>query len=243
MALSRSTLQGREDFAVREWVKALPLGVGLPLMIGAASVKPDDAASNIAAWLHLLGIEHVPAWLSAPGIDNRIIAGSLSVGVIYAFLIWGIPALRRTEPKTIASKSEEEKASPTPTTQTIRHAFSEAQSIKVLPPFLGGNSTLRLANVGTLRLHTPYSMKLVTLILDVVPFDLAVKSDPRIEVQGAQGYFHSASAQYVFDVDKNKRQEITVAGRTFIITLLEIKRLSMAAVANPIEYVFGVSEK
>ena len=41
---------------MRDWIKALPLGLGLPIMIGAASVKPEDAVSNVAAWLHLLGL-------------------------------------------------------------------------------------------------------------------------------------------------------------------------------------------
>jgi hypothetical protein len=68
--------------------------MGLPMVIGAASVKPEDAASNVAAWLHLIGIVHLPAWLSAPGADNRIIFGSLGIGTVYAFLVWGVPALR-----------------------------------------------------------------------------------------------------------------------------------------------------
>ena len=78
---------------MRDWLKALPLGLGLPIVIGAASVKPEDAASNIAAWLHWMGVEHVPSWLSSPGIDNRIIEGALGIGAIYAFLIWGCPQL------------------------------------------------------------------------------------------------------------------------------------------------------
>jgi hypothetical protein len=80
---------------MREWIKALPLGLGLPVVIGAASVKPEDAASNVAAWLHLIGIERVPEWLTTPNVDNRIILGSLALGFIYAFLVWGVPALRR----------------------------------------------------------------------------------------------------------------------------------------------------
>jgi hypothetical protein len=64
-------------------------------VIGAASVKPEDAASNIAAWLHVAGFEHIPPWLSSPSIDSRMIEGSVAVGAIYAFIIWGIPALRQ----------------------------------------------------------------------------------------------------------------------------------------------------
>ena len=43
---------------MREWVKALPLTVGLPVVIGAASVKPEDAASNIAAWIEFAGFHN-----------------------------------------------------------------------------------------------------------------------------------------------------------------------------------------
>jgi hypothetical protein len=227
---------------MRDWIKALPLGLGLPVVIGAASVKPEDAASNVGAWLHLLGFEHLPAWLLSPGIDNRIIVGSVSVGAIYAFLIWGVPALRQRGTSTDRIAAENV-SPPGPTTQTVRRAFSARQSIKVLPPFLGGNMNLRLDNVAVLRLHAPYSMQLVTLILDVVPMDMSVNVSPGISIDGAQGYFHNPSAQYVFDVNQNKRREIAVAGRTFVVTLLEVKRLSMAGVANPIEYVFGISEK
>src|SRR5436190_4463900 len=84
---------------MRDWIKALPLGLGLPIMIGAASVKPEDAVSNVAAWLHLLGVEHTPQWLSAPGADKRVIIGSMVLGAIYAGLVWGVPALRRLGPK------------------------------------------------------------------------------------------------------------------------------------------------
>jgi hypothetical protein len=228
------------DSTLREWIKALPLTVGLPIVIGAASVKPEDAASNIAAWLQVAGFEHIPNWLASPNIDNRVIFGSLVVSTVYAFLIWGVPAIRRQSvPIPVPTPQPE----PTPSAKTIRHAFSETQSIKVAPPFLGGNMTLRLDNVATLGLHVPYSMQSAPLILDVVPMDLAVEHSPNVSVDGAQGYFHSGSANYVFDVQKNKRHDITVAGRTFIVTLQQVKKMDLPGVANPIEYVFGISEK
>jgi len=71
---------------------------------------------------------------------------------------------------------------------------------------------------------------------------MSVNASPGISIDGAQGYFHNPSGEYLFDVDQNKRREITVAGRMFLVTLLEVRRLSMAAV-DPIEYVFGISEK
>jgi hypothetical protein len=79
---------------MRDSLKILPLGLLLPLVIGAASVKPDDAVSNISAWAHQLGFEAVSRWLSNPAADNRVILGSLGVAALYAFLVWTIPAIR-----------------------------------------------------------------------------------------------------------------------------------------------------
>jgi hypothetical protein len=79
---------------MREFVKVLPLGLLLPLVIGAASVKPDDAISNISDWAHRLGFEGAAHWLANPAADNRIIAGSLGVAAIYAFMVWTVPAIR-----------------------------------------------------------------------------------------------------------------------------------------------------
>jgi hypothetical protein len=79
---------------MRELVKALPLGLLLPLVVGAASVKPDDAVSNFSAWATRFGITHVPDWVSSPAADNRIIFGAFGVAAIYAFLIWTVPIIR-----------------------------------------------------------------------------------------------------------------------------------------------------
>jgi hypothetical protein len=82
---------------MRQWVKALPLGFALPVAIGAASVKPEDVASNIAAWLHLVGVEKTPSWLATPDINKIVFIGSLGLGALYAFVVWGIPRFRRVE--------------------------------------------------------------------------------------------------------------------------------------------------
>lgn len=86
---------------MRDWIKALPLSLGLPIVIGVGSVKPEDAASNVAAWLHLAGVERVPEWLTGPNVDSRVILGSLGLGAVYAFLVWGVPALRPLSPPKI----------------------------------------------------------------------------------------------------------------------------------------------
>jgi hypothetical protein len=140
-------------------------------------------------------------------------------------------------------------ALPHPTKQTaippstsVRTAFSQTQSIKIAPPSFGGNETLRLADVATLKLFAPYSLTSVTLKLDVVPIALPNIKNPAIQIEGAQITIGDGTT-YTFDVGQNKRHEIAASGRAFIVTLLEVKKLDIAGVSNPIEYVFGISEK
>lgn len=126
---------------------------------------------------------------------------------------------------------------------SIRSLFSQTQSIKVLPSSLGGNSTLNLDNIATLILHVPYSMDSVTLLLDVVPVVFPDRYSNLITIEDAQYYNQSNGKQYVFDTGKNKRHEIDIGGRIFIVTLLKIIKLNVAKVSNAIEYQFGISEK
>lgn len=153
---------------------------------------------------------------------------------------WLARSEKRVLPQRSAREPDEQSA---PRATTVRTAFSQTQSIKVLPPSLGGNMTLRLDNAATLRLAAPYSMQMLTLVLDAAPVDLGVQTSPGVEVQGAQIYSHAGLSRYTFDVGPQKRQEITVTGRTFVVTLLEVKRPNVTGVANPIEYVFGISER
>jgi hypothetical protein len=76
-------------------LKALPLGLGVPIVIGAASVKPEDAASNLSGWLRIMGIRNVPDWLASPSIDRRVIIATIIIAVIYSSIVWGIPYLRK----------------------------------------------------------------------------------------------------------------------------------------------------
>lgn len=126
---------------------------------------------------------------------------------------------------------------------TIRSFFSQTQSIKILPPSLGGNDVLNLDNLGTLKLHVPYSLTSITLLLDVVPTTLPDKHDENITVEGAQFYNQSLGTQYVFNITDSKRHEIEIAGRIFVITLLKISKLNVPSVPGAIEYQFGIAEK
>jgi hypothetical protein len=87
---------------MRDFLKVLPLGLLLPLVLGAASVKPNDAISNIGAWAHTLGLERLSQWLANPAADNRVIAASMGIGAVYAVVVWTIPAINehRRNPKS-----------------------------------------------------------------------------------------------------------------------------------------------
>jgi hypothetical protein len=103
---SGSESKGHPERAMPEWLKALPLGLGVPVVIAAASVKPEDAASNLAAWAHLLGFEHVPDWLLNPSVYQSVKVGALAAVAIYALAVWPIPKLRKRHRDTPSLESK-----------------------------------------------------------------------------------------------------------------------------------------
>jgi hypothetical protein len=95
----RGRLRSRRLLAL---LKALPLGLALPLVIAAASIGPEDAASNLAKWVRWLGFSDIPRWLSDKAADHRIIVAAIVFGIAYAIVVWGIPFLiRRTSQSSI----------------------------------------------------------------------------------------------------------------------------------------------
>jgi hypothetical protein len=114
-------------------------------------------------------------------------------------------------------------------------AFSDVQRIEALPSALGGNDVLRLDNLATLRLTAPYSLSSVTLILDTTPVKFPNQKKSGAEFQDAQIYSWDPKNVFYFDGEKNHRREITVGGRTFIVTFLQAEKLDVPGVANPIE--------
>src|SRR5260370_4763805 len=79
---------------VREILKALPLGVAVPMLVGAASVRHEDAVSNLLKWVHRIGIHDLPDWLTYASTDRRVIYASLFAAFVYAVVMWGRPILR-----------------------------------------------------------------------------------------------------------------------------------------------------
>jgi hypothetical protein len=78
-----------------ELLKALPLGVIVPMLIGTASVSPEDAASNISKWADKFGIHDLPLWLTAAAGNRHVVYAGMAAAPLYAFIVWGIPALKR----------------------------------------------------------------------------------------------------------------------------------------------------
>jgi hypothetical protein len=86
--------------AIKNLLKVAPLGMVLPLMIGAASVKPDDAVSNLAEWARWFGFHQVPDWLASPSVDQKVIAASILFALAYSGYMWGPNVLKSFRKET-----------------------------------------------------------------------------------------------------------------------------------------------
>ena len=191
-------------------------GVGLALM----SFAPDSLGvpDGLRSVLFFLGVGLV----AVSGIGAAIVR-------------WG-GAPREQPPERPAE------VNPASNVMATRTAFDSIQSIKTLPTSLGGNDVLRLGTLATLRRGAPYSLGMITLELDTVAMRYPSRADGKIAVEDLT-VTKGSRATYVFDAAENKRHEISVAGRTYIVTLLESKRLDTPGVNKPIEWVFGITEK
>jgi hypothetical protein len=164
---------------------------------------------------------------------------SMSVRLGAAAITAAVAAIALTYVLSLISDHFESE-SPIP---TVRTAFSATESIKMWPPFLGGTEMLNLDNVAVLRALTETNDQ-ITFALNSVPIRMRDIDTPDLKIQGAQ--FHiikGDTPEYLFDRDKNKRHEITVEGRTFVVILQDIVPRDIPNVASPIEYIFGISEK
>lgn len=75
-------------FDWRDLLKGLPIGVGLPIVIGAASVGPEDAQSNISKWIEFLGIHDMPSWVAHRATDHYTIATAIVLAFAYSLAVW-----------------------------------------------------------------------------------------------------------------------------------------------------------
>jgi hypothetical protein len=89
----------------------------------------------------------------------------------------------------------------------------------------------------------PYDLNSVTMIFDTTPTYLADADTGNFLLRDRRSLPHQRSDEYLFDNGTHNRREFTVQGRTFIVSLLAIRKLTTPHVANPIEYEFSISEK
>lgn len=76
---------------MRNFIKALPLAILLPIVLAMASVPPNAAISNLAQWVQFIGIHNVPTWLTSRAIDPLLIVLALVLACLYALAAWGSP--------------------------------------------------------------------------------------------------------------------------------------------------------
>ena len=121
--------------------------------------------------------------------------------------------------------------------------FSSAQSIKILPPSLGGTDSLNLDNVARLQLYFPYDMNKVAFILNRAPvIELPFQSNEGFTAEGFKVISHKDAEIYTFSTAESIK-EVKVGDRTFIVNLQSISKMNIENVSNAIEYKFGISEK
>jgi hypothetical protein len=70
------------------WIKALPLGIGVPLVVLIVSVPPDEITSNVSKWAAKIGIAHLPIWVSNQSFDQQFIVATLAVLFVYACFVY-----------------------------------------------------------------------------------------------------------------------------------------------------------
>jgi hypothetical protein len=71
-----------------EIIRPLPPLV-LTLVIGAASIAPEDAASNLSKWAHAIGFDRLPAWLVERSADKSVmIISGVALAIYFAWLIY-----------------------------------------------------------------------------------------------------------------------------------------------------------
>ena len=89
----------------RRWaiLKALPLGLLLPMMLFFGSVGPDDFAKNYAAWARKWGLTDWADWLGAYATGPRVFWAAVLLSVIYLVIVFGLPALIKRAPSNIAA--------------------------------------------------------------------------------------------------------------------------------------------
>jgi hypothetical protein len=95
---------------MRGLIKLLPI-VALILLIGAASVGPNDAASNLSNWAHRFGFDSLPPWFTEKMADNELIVFAVVVALIYVLFVWVLPVSSRKKVRALPNRDHLSSAS------------------------------------------------------------------------------------------------------------------------------------
>jgi hypothetical protein len=92
-----------KQFMVSKILKALPLGIGVPMIAVAASNGPDDVGRNLAKWPAALGWNEAAHWVAEYLTGPKVFWGTIIFCAVYVLVVWGLPALlRHTKTATAA---------------------------------------------------------------------------------------------------------------------------------------------
>ena len=111
--------------------------------------------------------------------------------------------------------------------------YNSTQEIITYPPSMGGRSSMNLDNIASLDLLTADKGDQITLVLNATTLTL-----PNAEIITGQ------HPEFVFDSGANKRHQIQVEARKFLVTLLHVEAHPTPNFGwTPKVFVFGISEK
>jgi hypothetical protein len=192
---------------------------------------------RILVWISGISIFIIVLW--ALYREGSSIFHIVLAAAVIAAVIVGVPnVLRWVDEREVAQRQ----------IPRVRQAFSAADSIKSWPCFLGGKSNLNIDNIAMLQADwtAPHNTREITLLLN----SISLTEPSRKSVQGK---FEVACWEVVmrdkdtrsfkFDIASNRRHEIRIDDRTYVVALLEVEKLEIKDVSDPLEYKFGISEK
>jgi hypothetical protein len=157
---------------------ALAAALAAPCFARAVLMKENIAAQFLwyaLGTFFLLGAAFL--WISLEPVmlvQHRIVVGV--IGAIFGVL--GSLAIAERIRPTPAADPPQAGSHAT----TVRNAVSDTQSIKILPPSMGGNETLRLDHIATMVL-VDNSLMTITLALDSTPVALDLKFPPEVPIK------------------------------------------------------------
>jgi hypothetical protein len=69
-------------------LKALPLGVLLPVALWVASVGPEEVTSNLSKWSHWIGVGSLPTWFTSASAETWFLVVAVAAPFAYAAFMW-----------------------------------------------------------------------------------------------------------------------------------------------------------